>query len=351
MLAALGGLGGGGHDEGRSAWVAEAAPPRATEPGETTTRALFITNRAREADSFGGERGELHYGSCEVAFKPIPGLNKVSGKLPFYVPSDFQEIAVIEQAEPGPFWEEVAEQIGDRPDRFAVFFVHGYNFGFDRACRRAAELQRSLPDTHTVILFTWPSDGNPANYTLDQSDLDWSVPALAATLAELIDRAGSEQVHVVAHSMGTRGVVGALQRMGSDQAGRPLVNQLVLLAPDYDSQTFVQSLPRLLPLAARISVYASDNDAPLKLSRAVNGYPRLGEAGEFLTLAQGIEVIDVSGIGRYQYTGHEYYFYHPVALADLITLVTTGQGAGERPNLRARARDGNAYWEMALPDQ
>ena len=57
--------------------------------------------------------------------------------------------------------------------------------------------------------------------------------------------------------------------MGPDRTELPLVNQLVLLAPDYDSQTFVESLPRLLPLAARISVYASDNDAPLKLSRKV----------------------------------------------------------------------------------
>jgi hypothetical protein len=43
------------------------------------------------------------------------------------------------------------------------------------------------------------------------------------------------------------GSVFALQRLGADVGARPAIGHLVLLAPDFDSQTFVDLLPRLAP--------------------------------------------------------------------------------------------------------
>ena len=135
--------------------------------------------------------------------------------------------------------------------------------------------------------------------------------------------------------------------MGADLDTRPLIGPLVLLAPDFDSQTFVELLPRLAPLTAGITLYASSNDTPLKVSRRLSGYPRLGEAGEFLTVLEGMETIDVSPAGRYQILGHEYFYFHPLVVADLVALLGTGASAAERSGLRPRRRDGVLYWEIA----
>jgi len=125
-----------------------------------------------------------------------------------------------------------------------------------------------------------------------------------------------------------------------------LMSQLVLLAPDLDSQRFLELLPDLRPLSGDITLYASSNDTPLKFSRKVNGSPRLGQAGEFLTVAAGMETVDVTPAGRYQYLGHEYFYFHPLVVADLLELITTRSGAAERAAPRPRSLNGLAYWEI-----
>jgi len=158
-------------------------------------------------------------------------------------------------------------------------------------------------------------------------------------------------VQVVAHSLGSRGVIFALQRLGADRAERPAIGHLVLLAPDFDSQTFVDLLPGFASLAGGVTLYASSNDGPLKVSHQLSGYPRLGQAGEYLTVVEGVETVDVSSIGRYHITGHEYFHFHPVVAADLVTLLTTGARAAERPGLQQRMRNGIRYWEFIEADR
>jgi esterase/lipase superfamily enzyme len=118
------------------------------------------------------------------------------------------------------------------------------------------------------------------------------------------------------------------------------------MAPDFDAQTFVERLPALVPLTAGITLYASSNDTPLKASRQLHASPRLGEAGEFLTVAEGMQTVDVSPLGRYQVLGHEYFRFHPKAAADLAALLGEGRRAPERPGLRPVHLNGLVYWEL-----
>ncbi|NIQ97634.1 MAG: alpha/beta hydrolase, partial [Desulfuromonadales bacterium] len=92
-----------------------------------------------------------------------------------------------------------------------------------------------------------------------------------------IDRFGPGAFDIAAHSLGTRGVFLALTQLaGQEHPVVPLVNRLVLLAPDIDAGIFEQHLDRMRPLARHITVYVSANDKPLALSEQVHGYPRLG---------------------------------------------------------------------------
>jgi esterase/lipase superfamily enzyme len=281
-----------------------------------------------------------------VEFSPIPFTSELASIAPFYLPRETRQISILEESDKQAFWGDLVAAAAQTSSRSVILFVHGYNYGFKRTCRMAAELQRTLHGKATVVMVSWPSNALPTDYLPDQVDIEWSVPFLARVFADLADRIGPARMQALAHSMGSRGVLFALERLGADLEQRPVVGGLVLLAPDFDSETFVDLLPRLTPLVGSITIYASSNDTALIASRQVNGNPRLGEAGDYLTVVGGIETIDVSPGGRYQILGHEYFYYHPKVVADLVELLGSGVPAAQRPALRARQRDGMTYWEI-----
>jgi len=331
--------------------------PRANDPttlqdsSPQVVTTFYVTNRGRRENTSGevlynGDRGEPHYGRCLVEFSPIPLASDLASIAPFYLPRETNRIYILEEADRQAFWDKLTAAAAQTSSQSVILFVHGYNYGFERTCRMAAELQRTLRGTATVVMVSWPSNALPTDYLPDQVDIEWSVPFIAGVFANLAERIGPSRVQALTHSMGSRGVLFALQRLGADMQLRPILSRLVLLAPDLDSETFVDLLPRLAPLTSGITLYASSNDTALIASRQVNGNPRLGEAGDYLTLASGIETVDVSPGGRYQILGHEYFYYHPRVVADLAELLGNGVPAAQRPTLRARQRGGITYWEI-----
>lgn len=319
--------------------------------GPTRVSVYYATNRAKlnsrsAADIYSGNRGEPRFGQCIVRFDPVPMMDRVAEKLPFYVPTDTHEVESVEQAGASEFWHSLRASVTASTTGTAVVFVHGYNYGFGRTCRMAAELQRSLGTAGVVVMLSWPSNGDVADYVPDVANVEWSVPFLAEVLARLGEEIGRDRIQLLAHSLGSRGSIYALERLRSDLGVQRMLARFVLMAPDFDSQTFAGFLPRLSPLSGSITLYASANDSPLKLSRKVNGHPRLGEAGEFLTVLDGMETIDVTAARRFQVLGHEYFYYHPAVAADLVRLLETGRGAAERPGLRRRSSNGLDYWEI-----
>jgi esterase/lipase superfamily enzyme len=330
----------------------KAAGTASAESGEVVKVGVFYaTNRRPEAGGagelgYGGDRGSPSFGRCEVEFTPVPFLDQVLPEIPFYLPSETHEVRLTGKADDEMPWDGLAGALSRTSTGSLVVFVHGYNYGFERTCRMAAEMQRYLDGKTTVAMFTWPSNGLPTDYLRDLADVEWSVPFLARFLAELGERVGADKLRLLAHSLGSRGAVLALERLASETDARPLVGQFVLLAPDFDSETFVERLPRLAALTDGITLYASSNDSPLKLSHQLSGHARLGEAGPYLTVVEGMETIDVSPAGLFQIFGHEYFYYHPQVAADLALLLTEGVGAAARPTLRPRRKNGIRYWEI-----
>lgn len=339
--------------------VAEELSSDSSTPNErdssTVVSTFYATNRGREANTpgqvtYNGDRGRLGYGSCLVEFSPIPLANQLGSIAPFYLPRETNRISIVEQGDKQAFWNELVAAADRTTSRSVILFVHGYNYGFERTCRMAAELQRTVRGKATVVMVSWPSNALPTDYLPDQTDIEWSVPFLANFIGELANRVGPTRIQALAHSMGSRGVLFALERLQAKAEHRPIIGSLVLLAPDFDSETFVNLVPRLTPVAGHITLYASSNDAALMASRQLNGNPRLGEAGKFLTVVEGVETIDVSPVGRYQILGHEYFYYHPGVVADLAELLSSGARAAERPTLRVQQRGTIPYWEIVEGD-
>ena len=315
----------------------------------------FVTLRNRTGETepanyYGGSRGRLEAGFCTVSFSPIWGLEDIAETVPFYIPDEKIELVNLQEASLETL-ERGIKSLPDKEHGNLVLYIHGYNIGFEKSCRRGALLQRALGLEERLLLFSWPADGNMLKYTWDEADLVWSVPHIAGFLEQVIAASGDGSVDVVAHSLGARGIVQALVRLSYRNSGRLLINELVLIAPDIDTDMFGQELAQLHSLVRRITVYVSENDKALKLSQEVHGYPRLGQAGDNLTIFEEVESIDISAIGTRRFSGHIYHLFNPEVIDDLAELLRTGKSAAQRSRLTAARKEGLRYWLLQPGDE
>jgi esterase/lipase superfamily enzyme len=321
----------------------------ATNSQENITVSFATVRNRTESTSparyFGGTRGQLRTGLCTVAFSPIKHLEGIAQAVPFYIPNERIKLTEVDEIPIERLFNEISE-FSKHDNGNSVVYIHGYSVDFERSCWRSAIFQRALGLDDRLLLFSWPADGNMLKYTWDESDLAWSVTYFTSILDEIVKRAGKRKVDVVAHSLGARGAVQALARMAYRKTEEPIINELILIAPDIDTEIFRQELPLLQKAADRITVYVSQNDKPLKLSHEMHGYPRLGMAGEHLTIMEGVEIIDISAISTRRLSGHIYHLFTQKVIEDLTLLLHTGEPAGLRPGLQKKYQNGLPYWRM-----
>jgi esterase/lipase superfamily enzyme len=186
----------------------------------------FITLRNKTGSTvateyFGGERGQIHTGYCEVSWTPIPMLEPLANNMPFYVPHRTIKLETIDEVTESSFWHErpvVAAK--DRP----LLYIHGYNIGFEKSCSRAAIFQEKLGLTGRLVLLSWPSNDMVLHYTHDEADIYWSVADIERTLERMLSLFSAGNFDLVGHSRGTRGAFLALVRMSA--AHRTVINDL-----------------------------------------------------------------------------------------------------------------------------
>ena len=290
-----------------------------------------ITGDPDPGDRFGEERDSLRAGQCIFSLASLRLLKPLSDNGLVYIPEHLNQLESVTEVDMSTFWSDFRSKAeGARP----LLYLHGYNTSFSKACDQAALFQANLNLDSRLILFSWPSDGALLNYARDEADLYWSVAPLERILLRMVEEFGAGGFDVVAHSLGARGLFLALVQLAHRHHDAiPLLNQLVLTAPDIDAGIFQQYLADIRPLAANISLYLSASDKPLALSQEVHGYPRLGQSGPHLMDIEGIEVIDVTDVGVRSFSGHLYHLYHDNVMQDLDLLLNRGIYAGQRETL------------------
>lgn len=303
---------------------------------------ITVRNKTGQGDIkkyFGDERSTESSGYCNVYRTQFTSLQSIGDGAPFHVPDSMVLLDSIEEHSRSRIWRDLR---GTANGRRPVLYTHGYYISFARGCKRASLFRDSLELEDRFLLFSWPSDGALLNYTRDESDLYWSVAPLTDVLTDMVEHFGAGKLDIAAHSLGTRGVFLALVQMsGTSHPETPIVDQLVLLAPDIDAGIFEQHLPRIRPLIKRITVYVSANDKPLALSRRVHGHPRLGEPGPHLEGLTGVEIIDLSEVRVRYPSGHVYHLYHRLVIDDLSQLLNDDRSASQRSNLE---QIGTNHW-------
>lgn len=309
---------------------------------------------ARTDVAYSNERGEFELGTCEVSIPECHELAELESPSIFHLeitedPTKHVVLLGIDRLEEGPFLEELRQSIQSNDAQEAFVFIHGYNVTFENAARRTAQLAYDLKFKGAPIFYSWPSQGGLLQYTVDETNVEWTVPHLKQFLKLIAEQSGAKRVHLIAHSMGNRALTNALKEISyTDTQNGPLFNEVVLTAPDIDAEIFRRDLaPQIIKTAQRVTLYASSNDEALIASKKVHGYPRAGESGETVVVVPGIDTIDVSGLDT-SLLGHSYYGSNDTVLIDMAQLLLESKPPTLRSRLEAKTFEGLSYWRFLI---
>ena len=126
--------------------------------------------------------------------------------------------------------------------------------------------------------------------------------------------------------------------------GAPPFDQVVLAAPDIGADTLSLFAREIRPMANRLTLYASQNDDALLLSRYIHGALRAGQKSAYLLVASGIDTVDASAV-RTDFLGHAYYAKSDSIIDDIQKILTSETPPDLRNLIPATVQD-LKYWIM-----
>lgn len=333
---------------------------RAAAPGAGSTSYVqsvyYATDRKATGDpkpelAFGGERataGEMSYGRADVN---IPYSHK-----PGHIETPWLKLEKLRDAakhiyilkldtrDEATFFSDVASSAADGD---LLVYIHGFNVRFEDALMRAAQISFDFGFKGAPIVYSWPSWGALTAYASDSESVLWSARHIEAFLQTLSEKAQGRRIHLVAHSMGSKGLLTALRYMAYRGDAGERFASVILCAPDFDAGLFREQVAaEVRPLAAQWVVYSSNKDIALTASEQLNAAPRLGKP---VTYAEGYEIIDASELEVTPWSvpeAHSYYATKKVVLDDMVK-VLTGLAANAR-GLKEVKEDGGTAWTFAI---
>ncbi len=319
---------------------------------------FYATDRKRTARSepnaiFANLFGQkLAFGIAEVA---IPETHKIGHletpsiwRLEFRAdPQRHVALLAIEHLAEPEFVSRLQDMAGASQAQQALIFIHGYNVSFASAIRRAAQLAIDLKIEGPVMAYSWASHANPRRYPDDGTNSERTIPFLRKFLELVAEHSGVQSIYLIAHSMGNRALVYALQQIVSNISRSAVVpfREAILAAPDIDKTVFEQMAQQFRGAAHRFTIYASRNDRALNLARHFHGYPRAGHAGDGIVVVSGMDSIDASAVDT-SFVGHSYYGSERSVLDDIFEIIKTGFAADKRYNLAPVEGPSGRFWRF-----
>jgi esterase/lipase superfamily enzyme len=328
--------------------------------GFATVRVFYGTNRAptgivKPAEYYGKARGDLQYGYLDVTIPQVHQEAELETQprwteLFLDASEARRRYVLLEKITPlakDPFLRALQLQVKASPSKDVFIFVHGFNNTFEDAARRAAQLAYDLDFDGTPLLYSWPSQGSTTAYAVDEAAVGISGRKMAEFLENVVDQSGAAHIHILAHSMGNRALLEALQTYLAKRAPEKrqhIFGQIVFTAPDVDRDYFVDAIEPLRSAADRITLYASNNDYALRSSQFLHGAPRAGTAGDVIIRLAGLDTIDMSGVPA-DTLGHTYFAANAGAIFDIFRLLWRGDPPPQRCGMSDRKVSGPlAVW-------
>ncbi|HLT54463.1 MAG TPA: alpha/beta hydrolase [Flavobacteriaceae bacterium] len=304
-------------------------------------------------EQFGTKRSDIKYGVCQVS---IPHDHKIGQiESPSLWRFEFSEdpekhvvLHEIDVMEKANFFKKLSSEIKQTKKKNTFLFVHGYNTSFADAAKRTAQISYDLLFDGKSVFYSWPSKQALAEYTRDEANIEWAQTNIKNFLEDYITKSGAEEIYLVAHSMGNRGLTRAITDLLTEKPHlREKVKEIILAAPDIDADVFKRDIaPKMVKAVQKpITMYVSSDDLALKASKEVHGYARAGDSGDGLILIKGIETVDASGIDT-SFLSHNYFADTSSIISDIFDLIRTGKRALQRKNLKQIQTKNNIYYKV-----
>lgn len=325
--------------------------PRIGVDGQQVT-VWFATNRRRDKNGrFLGERSDgVTYGRCQVFVPQDREVGSLgSGVVGRILHGDNRvRVNSVKSLYQLAFWSEISSEVARLEDseRQALVFLHGYNTKFHDAARRTAQLKADLSHNGPAAFFSWPSLGAIVGYSGDEAAIEGSEKHIREFVIDFAKRSGADSVHIIAHSMGNRGLLRAMDAISRAAGSATPVRfgQIFLAAPDVDSQLFGELAAAYGELATRATLYVTRNDKAIGLSKLKHYFPRAGLVPP-ISVVPGIDTIDASNVNL-GLLGHGYAAEMRPLLADIHQLIRGDTPPDSRFGLRRVIRGGSTHWEF-----
>ena len=316
----------------------------------------YGTNRKRRNEKFpsqgyGEERNSVtHFGK---AYVNIPEGHKVGKKGPGIFARWMKGgsgivLRSIDELARDQFSSQLDSSLSEQvQDNSLLLFLHGYNQSFEAAAIATAQLKYDLKIPHAAF-FSWPSRGTLPDYPADGASVDAAVPAIADFLSFLSDatKDRSVKLHIVAHSMGNRGLLAALQRilLVGGQESEMKFDSIVFAAADVDRDCFKDGVELTGRLSGLKTLYASDGDRALLASGVARRVSRAGFLPPIM-VADQVHTVDASGFD-FTFVGHGYVRTARPVLHDMYVSMHFGTEPDQRQGLQRRETADGVYWRL-----
>jgi len=321
---------------------------------------LYATNRKPEPDGgFSGERATtMTFGAARIRIPKdhklgrieLPVTYKVLGFTLYQENEDpdqhfiVQSETILDRAQ----WDTIIDTL--KPTD-ALVFVHGYNTSFNDALLREAQIVWDLQFAGLPVLFSWPSRGKVLDYEYDRESALGARSDFIDLLKILKKEHGIERVHVVAHSMGNLVALDALSSYSQTQD--PIkISQVIMAAPDVDSDQFRGIIPKIHKIVEGLTLYASSADRALMASKKIAG--NIFRAGDVPVegpiVLPGLETIDVTAMGAEMFgLNHDTFASDRSLIDDIGLLISERRHAPRLSQIRQVPEKPSSprYWRYA----
>lgn len=311
------------------------------------------TNSSDLNDAFGVKRSQLKYGIVEIS---IPHDHRV-GELetPSIWKFEFSEdpskhimLQDITLLNKDKFFSKLKKDISKSKKKSTFLFVHGYNTSFSEAAKRTAQISYDLKFDGKPVFYSWPSQASTFRYGRDEENIEWSRKNIRRFLNDYLSKSGAEEIYLVAHSMGNRGLTRAIVEVLNEKPQlRSKIKEIILAAPDIDADVFKNEIaPQMVSTSKKpITLYVSADDLALKASRILHGNPRAGDAGDKMVIIDGVETIDATGIDT-SFLSHSYFADTNSIISDIFDIIQSGKRALNRSRLSLAKLKNQVYWKV-----
>jgi esterase/lipase superfamily enzyme len=303
---------------------------------DTASSAVKITN-------INNASGELSLGRCDVTVGRVGNHDSLLNVFTSTDPEAYYSVGEIVPESQSAFWADFVKGIkNDGSAHDALLFIHGYNSSFNDACRRAAQIAYDLKFDGAILLYSWPSHDSLLSYAGDEDMTEWSGPHFDSFLKQILKQPGLGHLHIIAHSMGNRILARTLFSGNLTSQETAHLGQVVFAAPDVNRLIFDQYQCDKLK-AQRITLYASDRDQALAVSKLVHGFSRAGDARPTIDVRPGMDSIDASAVDT-GLLGHSYIGDSRPVLVDVADLIVKNEAPGKRIGLTREGHSPGEWW-------